>query len=150
MRTLNCPGCGKPLEIKESENSCTCSDCGCTVTISFSVTMPKEAAPKAPEEAPVSSAGFQAQSPESSAPAKKQINVFGPASLVLGVLTLVFAFLAGLKALVFGIPALIVGALGLFACVLLKNVRKWLPVAGLIASAAGIVTALILRSGFVF
>lgn len=83
------------------------------------------------------------------AEAKKQLNVFGPAAFALGLLTVLFAFIAGIKALVLGIPALVVGALGLLACRLLKNVKKRLSVAGLIFSAAGIIIALIIRTGLV-
>ena len=92
----------------------------------------------------------QEEKEESDLPSKKQLNIFGPAAFALGALTVIFAFLAGIKALVFGIPALIVSGLGILACVLLKNMKKYLSIAGLILAAAGIAAALILHSGLVF
>ena len=87
---------------------------------------------------------------EKEASPKKQINIFGPAALALGILTVIFAFLAGVKALVFGIPALIVSGLGILECVLLKNVKKYFTVAAFILAVIGIAAALIVHSGFVF
>ena len=137
-----CPNCKNEINFKDDENTAVCENCGCVITLSVS-------AAAQPGSSKVSAASDEAPSKEER-PLKKQLNVFGPAALALGLLTVLFAFLSGIKALVLGIPGLIVGALGLLACYLIKNTKKRLSIAGLILSAAGIIIAIVMHSGIVF
>ena len=156
--------------MKDGEFSASCKSCGCTVSVQFNVTMPasgtaadagpeKEADAKPSEALPgtLMSPRQKRQDQSDETPAKegqpsgkKQLNVFGPAALALGALTVIFAFIAGLKALVLGIPALIVCGLGFLACYLVKNMKKWMSAAGIIMTAAGIIIAAIMREGIIF
>lgn len=141
--------------MKDGEFSASCKGCGCTVSIQFNVTGPRTEDKKdrtgqtaqtgAPEDAPAKETYENEQSC-----GKKQLNVFGPAALALGALTIIFAFIAGLKALVLGIPAIVVCGLGFLACYLVKNMKKWMPAAGIIMTAAGIIIAAVMREGMVF
>lgn len=174
-----CPNCTNEIIFKEGENTAVCENCGCVLTLSVTVSPPlketgacaadidkkegknnaaeiiKEAPSPAAEKkdadaAKENNSDLQAEQRAEDGPAKKQTNVFGPAALALGVLTIVFAFLAGLKALVLGIPAVIVSGLALLASFLVKSMKKRLAVAGLILSAIGIIIAVIMHSGLVF
>ena len=154
MSDLKCPVCGEKIELEDGRSSAICKNCGCEIKISVSVSMPKETS-----EGGTFPEGETENLPESDAPAqggevpgkpKPMINVFGPAAIALGALTIVFAFLAGINALVLGICGIIASILGFLMCFLIKEVKKWMPVAGIILNILGIIISIIIKDGFVF
>lgn len=154
MSDLKCPVCGEDIDLKDAGAAAVCENCGCEIKISVSVSMPKETS-----EGGTFPEGETENLPESDAPAqggevpgkpKPMINVFGPAAIALGALTIVFAFLAGINALVLGICGIIASILGFLMCFLIKEVKKWMPVAGIILNILGIIISIIIKDGFVF
>lgn len=153
------------ITMEDGEFSASCKSCGCTVSVQFNVTMPasgktagtgpekeadQESSAASPGTRPASRQDPSAVIKDGQPSGKKQLNVFGPAALVLGALTVIFAFIAGLKALVLGIPALIVCGLGFLAGYLVKNMKKWMSAAGIIMTAAGIIIAAVMQEGIIF
>ena len=154
MSGLKCPVCGEDIDLKDTQASAVCENCGCEIKISVSVSMPKETSedrifPEGETEN-VSEGDAPAAGGETPGKSKPMINVFGPAAIALGVLTIVFAFLAGINALVLGICGIIASILGFLTCFLIKEVKKWMPVAGIILNILGIIISIIIKDGFVF
>lgn len=142
-----------------------CPGCGCVVSIKLTAVRSKEREDVKSQDQPggsfnesagggvfLNSASEEktAADPAEAKPAKKKINVFGPVSLVLGILSIVFAVISGINSLVICIPAIILSCLAIMAAVLLKNVRRWVPIAALILSVIGLILALVLHTGLVF